>query len=108
MDSKIFCDRFCQLISYTRMSRNEVARTLGVAESSISRWTNGRVPELEYLIMISRHFHVTIEWLLGLDDDTEQIAIKEGVDKILHLYTLASPDDKQVIQAILKKYEADE
>lgn len=105
MDSKIFSERFCNLISHTGMSRNKVARAIGVSESTVSRWANGRVPDLEYLIMISEYFEVTMEWLLGIDIDTKQAAIQQGVDNILKLYALASPEDKLVIQTILRKYE---
>lgn len=47
----------------------ELARAIGVAQSNIVRWEQGRQePKASHLIAIARYFGVTTDYLLGLEE----------------------------------------
>lgn len=62
-----------QRIIELRMARNwsqvELAKMLRVAKQTVSNWENENIqPSIEMLIRLSRLFHVSTDYLLGLDD----------------------------------------
>lgn len=53
-------------------SQVELAKRLGVAKQTVSNWENENVqPSIDMLINIAKIFHVTTDYLLGLDDNTK-------------------------------------
>ena len=50
---------------------------------------------------------MTVEWLLGLDDEARRQTLSEETQKVISLYNLATPEDRLVINTILKRYEAE-
>ena len=47
----------------------ELARRLQVAKQTISNWENENIqPSIEMLVRIAKLFHVSTDYLLGLDD----------------------------------------
>lgn len=47
----------------------ELAHELGVSKGVISLWENGlREPSMSSIILLSKFFNVTTDYLLGLDD----------------------------------------
>lgn len=70
------------------MTQTQVADRVGVATSAISSYESGvRLPSYNVLIKLSRLFHVTIDYLLG-------VKAKEMVD-----ISDLSEDDKAVVKA---------
>ena len=60
------------------LTQNELAERLGVSQQTISKYENGsREPDLENLIRMSKIFHVTTDYLLGLDDSTSTYLLHE-------------------------------
>lgn len=54
----------------TNLSQNEIARQLGIAQNSYSQIeTNKRQPSLELLVKLAKFFHVTTDYILGVEDD---------------------------------------
>lgn len=50
-------------------SQVELARRLQVAKQTISNWENENIqPSIEMLVRIAKLFHVSTDYLLGLDD----------------------------------------
>ncbi len=55
-------------ISYG-LSQVELAAALNVSKQSVSNWENDNIqPSIEMLIKIASYFHVSTDYLLGLDD----------------------------------------
>lgn len=51
-----------------RISQKELAEKLYVSKQTLSNWENGNImPSVEMLIKISVYFHVSTDFLLGLD-----------------------------------------
>ena len=71
---KTFGDRLLALLNERGLSKSDLARHLNVLPSTVSRYTNGRVPEAETLDRIARFFGVTVDYLLGRTNDRQGTA----------------------------------
>ena len=86
-------------------SNKSLSDDLCVPAATISRWRTGdRAPDLEYVIRISEFFGVSIDWLLGFEQDRYS-SLPADRQELLRLYALASDDDRSVIKAVLAKYK---
>ena len=53
-------------------SQSELARKLSVTRSSVNAWESGlSAPTAVYIIELSKLFHVTSDFILGLDDSKQ-------------------------------------
>lgn len=52
---------------------------------------------------LARYFGVSVDWLLGLSNDRYE-AVPTEVREFATLYALASPDDRTIVETVLKKY----
>ena len=65
----IFCERLKELRLEHNLTTVQLAKELGVGDSSISRWENGlRVPSIIHLYRIATYFGVSADYLIGLED----------------------------------------
>lgn len=77
------------------LTQTQVAKRLGVAVSAVSSYESGiRYPSYSVLIKLSRMYHVTTDYLLGIKS-------KEMVD-----ISDLSEDDKNVIKATVAALRA--
>ena len=63
---------FCENFKYLRQEKNigqvQLAKELGVSKGIISMWENGlREPTMSSLILLSKYFNVSIDYLVGLE-----------------------------------------
>ena len=57
-------------------SQADFALLLGVKQQTYSNWERGRVePSLSVLAGIAKHFNVSVDWLLGLDDNRGMVRV---------------------------------
>ena len=78
-------ERIKMLRENKHISQTELAKKLSITRASVSGWEMGiSVPSNVYLVELSRLFHVSVDYLLGLDEnltidvtglDIEQIRI---------------------------------
>ena len=67
---KIFCERLKELRKGNNLSQKELAAVLNTNNSSICDWECGRSqPDMETIVKIATFFHVTSDYLLGLEDE---------------------------------------
>lgn len=60
------------------LTQSELAELLGVSQQTISKYENGsREPDLENLIRMSKIFHVTTDYLLGVSEPTSTYLLHE-------------------------------
>lgn len=105
MDYSIFKDRINYLFNGRGLSVRGLAAELGISTPTLSRYLSGsHAPDLPYLLIIADYFHVSIDWLLGIEDGRE--AIKDDMHEIAHLYSIATLDDRHIVHAVLDKYRA--
>ncbi len=61
--------RIKRLRTTHQLSQVELASALNVSKQSVSNWENDNIqPSIEMLIKIAALFHVSTDYLLGLDD----------------------------------------
>lgn len=105
MDYSVFRDRMNYLFEGRGLTRQALAAELGISTPSISRYLSGdRAPDLPYLLVIADYFHVSIDWLLGLEDGRQ--ALNDDMHEVAHLYSISSADDRKVVHAVLDKYRS--
>ena len=64
-----FCDRFKNLLKTSGMTETQVASTLGLSQSAVNYYKNGRSePKGWELYRIAKLFGVSVEWLLTGED----------------------------------------
>ena len=70
MQSYRFRERLTTLLGREGLTQQQLAAATGLSQSTISHYLRGTraLPRAEELFALSRHFAVTMEWLLGVDD----------------------------------------
>lgn len=59
-------------ITFSGEPQRVTASNLKVEQTTISKWINGKnVPTIDLLIIISKIYHVSLDWLLGLSEKKE-------------------------------------
>ena len=81
----MIAERIKMLRENKQLSPSDLSKRLGITRSSINAWEMGiSTPSTTYLVELSQIFHVSIDYLLGLDKnvslditglDTEQVRI---------------------------------
>lgn len=91
--------RFC--LEHYDMTASDLSAKTRITEATITNILSGQIaPDLQDLLLIAGTLDVSSDFLLGLSDIPE--------DKILvQSYSAATPNDRILIWAILKKYGAD-
>jgi len=83
-----FCEKLQKLRSDEGMTQEELAEKLFVSRTAISKWESGRgYPSIDSLKAIAKHFHVTIDELIG----TEEIATLAEQDIVTVCWPIEPP-----------------
>ena len=63
-----------QLRKEANMSQAELARRLDVTRSSVNAWEIGlSTPTTQYIVAIARTFHISTDYLLGMDSTVQLV-----------------------------------
>ena len=89
----MIADRIKSLREKNNNTQSELAKQLGITRSSVNAWEMGiSVPSTQYIVELAHIFHVSTDFLLGVDDTSsvnvagltdQDIEIVNGL--ILHL-----------------------
>ena len=105
MDYTTFRENLSTLIRMRGMTGFGLSVELGITPATVTRHLAGtRNPELEYVVMYAKYFNVSIDWLLGFNSDQYE-TLPDYARELVTLYSMASDDDRTVIQAVLAKYK---
>lgn len=103
-DYGTFRKNLLNLIESSGKSFGEIAAEVNIANTTLSRYMNNhRDPDLKYVVRLAQYFHVSIDWLLGLNEDRYE-TLSPDIRELIALYNIASFDDRRVIDAVLNKY----
>ena len=92
------------IIDSRRMTAKDFAYEVELSQPTICRYLKGeRNPELEPLIKIASYCGVSVDWLIGISGDKFDVMPK-NVQEVANAYSLASTDDRRVVDAVLEKY----
>ena len=63
------CDTIKSLRETAGLSQSALAKRLGVTRSSVNAWEMGlSIPTAQYIVVLSQLFHVSTDYLLGLNN----------------------------------------
>lgn len=66
----IFKERLKELREERELNQSQLALESGISQAAIAKWESGdRTPNMYSLIILSKYFGVTTDYLLGLTDD---------------------------------------
>ena len=82
-------DKIKMLRENARISQSELARKLDVTRSSVNAWEMGlSTPTTHYVVEIAKLFHVSTDYLLGLDKETTLVLDGYSYNEIELIYSL--------------------
>ena len=65
----MIAEKIKELRTKQKLTQSEIAKKLGITRSSVNAWEMGlSAPSTPFLVELSRLFHVTTDYLLGLDN----------------------------------------
>lgn len=88
-----FYERFEELCKRKKLrpQSDEIIKMTGVSSPSITGWKNGSAPKADVLARIADYFDVTVDYLLGREEEPEKTA---PVD----LSSLLTPQEEALIR----------
>lgn len=88
------CDTIKSLRETAGLSQAALAKRLGVTRSSVNAWEMGlSIPTAQYIVELSQLFHVSTDYLLGLNN-TQAIYI----DRL-------SQEEKQILYSLIHYFQ---
>ena len=88
------CDTIKSLRETAGLSQSALAKRLGVTRSSVNAWEMGlSIPTAQYIVELSQLFHVSTDYLLGLNN-TQTIYI----DRL-------SQEEKQLLYSLIHYFQ---
>jgi transcriptional regulator with XRE-family HTH domain len=73
-------EKIRQLRLQHKKTQEQLADRLGVSYQSVSRWENGvTYPDIEFLPAIAKCFSVSLDYLLGQDDKTDEKVCRKTI-----------------------------
>ncbi len=104
VDYTTFRKNLRDLIESRGKTSKELAEDVNISHVTVSRYLNGRrEPDLKYVLLLAQYFNVSVDWLLGFSGSKFDI-LPPVIQEFATLYSLASPDDRKVVEAVLNKY----
>lgn len=93
-----FIENLKTLLIDKKISKNKLAKEIGISEGTIRSWETGKFPTIDKLIKISQYFSISTDELLGLTK--EEYTSEE--QKIIDAYNKADKITQGNIKAILQ------
>ena len=88
------CDTIKSLRETAGLTQSALAKRLGVTRSSVNAWEMGlSIPTAQYIVELSQLFHVSTDYLLGLNN-TQAIYI----DRL-------SQEEKQILYSLIHYFQ---
>lgn len=64
-NNKSFVQIYKELLKTNETNNTRVAKTLGISRSLYYEWIKGVSPKMKTIILLAKHFHVSIDYLIG-------------------------------------------
>lgn len=105
MDNTTFSNNLRLLIESHGLTVQDFSIECKIPHATLSRYLSGdREPKLSYVYRICQYFNVSVDWILGLSGEKFDV-LTTDIQEVVSLYSIATPDDRRVIQAVLSKYK---
>ena len=105
-DFSLFSKNLKALLDSRGMTLSSLSDNVNITNATLSRYLLGlRRPSVEYVVALAKYFNVSVDWILGIQDDRYADVIDKSTAKMINLYTKSSPEDKRIVDMILSKYD---
>ena len=74
----MFWNRFEELCRMSGKKPSPVGKEIGVSATAVYKWKEGTIPNGEILMKIADYFHVSVDYLLGRTDESNNNSIQTG------------------------------
>ena len=92
-----FNERMRYLKQLTGLNQNDIAAKLNIPISTLHYYLKDREPGYDLLIKIAKEFNVSVNWLVGFDDEDKNDLIKENLMLKEKLYEIT-----KIVECVLK------
>lgn len=90
------CDKIKELREIAGYSQSQLAKKLDVTRSSVNAWEMGlSTPTTQYIVALAKLFHVSSDYLLGLDSQMTITLDPYTQEEIEVLYSLVKYFDSK-------------
>ena len=90
------------------VSQQRLAAAVGVSQQSINKYENHNIePEIRTLIRIADFFHVSVDYLIGHGDDSEEktpCQLNDDELKLVYDYRNLSLSQRESIRLVMENY----
>lgn len=106
----MFAERLKKLRHEKDLTQAQLAAELNVAGGTIAMWETGkREPNFAITMQIADFFSTSTDYLLGYSSSPPQqtlqpMEISPVEDALLYTYRVASPDDREIMDNIIRRY----
>lgn len=99
----MFSEKLKKLRKEKRVTQIELAKILSVDCSTVTKWETGKSnPDLNKIQKIADFFDVSIDYLLGRDENKEIYVIESGNEAGNRTVLNVSEDEMELVGSILK------
>ena len=86
MSTNVFGERLRTLRKQARLTQQQVADALSLHRTTYTKYETGVVaPDREGLLLLSKLFGVTVDYLVGRETEGDVIAVAEGSEDVIRL-----------------------
>lgn len=79
------------------ISQSALAKALGATRAAVNAWEMGiSNPSMQSLIELAQYFHVSVDYLLGLDD-SDQVSLAR-----------LTPEEKELVLKLIRHFDKQE
>lgn len=90
------CDKIKELREMAGYSQSQLAKKLDVTRSSVNAWEMGlSTPTTQYIVALAKLFHVSTDYLLGIDAGLSVSLAGYSEEEINLIYSLLKYFDSQ-------------
>lgn len=92
-------DKLKELRKKNHLTQIEFAKIFNISNGTVGNWESGtRQPDHEALVKIAKYFDVTVDYLLGVDEDNKKSPSNDGLapdeQAVLSMYRMTSPEKR--------------
>jgi transcriptional regulator with XRE-family HTH domain len=103
-------NRLLELRTEKNLSQRAVAKSLYISQGTYNNWENGRTqPSIEQLIVLSKFFGVSVDYLIGNSDDYQFMRMtgnyKKEEEYLLKHFRALSPDTQTLVLKLLEQLQ---
>lgn len=92
----MICDKIKELRESAGYSQSQLAKKLDVTRSSVNAWEMGlSTPTTQYIVALAKLFHVSTDYLLGIQSDLSISLHDYSEDEINLIFTMLKYFDNQ-------------